>query len=201
MNDLQVTHTLNAWATHHDGAEDAISAYAAASEALFVLILVALFAAVWGRLRTTARRAAVAAAASAGVALLVGQVVSRLVERPRPFVAHPDLVHLFAPHVADASFPSDHATAAFAIATAVLLRHRAWGAVLLAAAAALAASRVVIGVHYPLDVLGGAALGAGVALLLFAPLPRRLTDRLADAAGRRWDAAARGVRAALPGGR
>ncbi len=110
---------------------------------------------------------------------------------PRPFVAHPDLVHLFAPHAADASFPSDHATAAFAIAVAILLRNRLWGSVTLAAAALLAVSRVVIGVHYPLDVLSGAALGSAVALALYLPPARRVTDRVADVLGAAFDALGR----------
>lgn len=196
MDELQLTHAVNSWAGRHDGPEDAISAYAAASEALFLLLLATLFFVVWGRMRSVARRAAVAAAASAGVALAIGQVLSRLVDRPRPFVAHPDLVHLFAPHAADASFPSDHTTAAFAIATAIALRNRLWGAFALAAAAALGASRVVIGVHYPLDVLAGAALGAGVALLLALPPARRVTDRIADATGAAFDGLAGRARAA-----
>ena len=191
MNDLTISHDLNSWATRHDGFEDPISAYASASEALFLLLLFVLFVVVWGRLRTLARRAAVAAGASAGIALLIGQVLSHLVDRPRPFVAHPGLIHLFAPHAADASFPSDHTTASFAIATAILLRNRLWGGVALAAAALLGLSRVVIGVHYPLDVLAGAALGSAVALLLFLPPARRMTDSVADTLGGAFDAMTR----------
>lgn len=197
MNDLLLTHDLNAWAGRHDAIEDPISAYAAASEALFLLLLAVLFLVVWGRLRTVARRAAVAAGTAAGIALALGQVLSHLVDRPRPFVAHPDLVHLFAPHAADPSFPSDHATAAFAIAVAVLLRNRVWGAVTLVAAGLLAVSRVVIGVHYPADVLAGAALGSAVALALYAPAARRVTDAVADRMGALVDALAHGVRARL----
>ena len=137
MSDLSITHGLNAWATRHDGVEDGISAYASASEALFLMLVVVLFVVVWGRMRTLARRAAVAAAASAGIALLIGQVLSHLVDRPRPFVAHPGLIRLFAPHAADASFPSDHATASFAIAAAIMLRNRVWGSFALVAAALL----------------------------------------------------------------
>ena len=191
MNDLSISHGLNSWATRHDGFEDPISAYASASEALFVLLLVVLFAVVWGRMRTLARRAAVAAGASAGIALLLGQVVSHLVDRPRPFVAHPGLIHLFAPHAADASFPSDHTTASFAIATAIVLRSRLWGSLALVAAALLGVSRVVIGVHYPLDVLAGAALGSAVALALCLPPARRVTDRVADVLGAAFDALGR----------
>jgi undecaprenyl-diphosphatase len=191
VNDLSISHGLNAWATRHDGFEDPISAYASASEALFVLLLAVLFVAVWGRLRVLARRAAVAAAVSAGIALLIGQVLSHLVDRPRPFVAHPGLIHLFAPHAADASFPSDHTTASFAIATAIMLRNRLWGSFALVAAALLGVSRVVIGVHYPLDVLAGAALGSAVALALHLPPARRVTDRAADVLGAAFDGATR----------
>ncbi len=193
MNDLVLTHDLNAWAGRHDAIEDPISAYAAASEALFLVLLAVLFLVVWGRMRTVARRAAVAAGAAAGLALALGQVISHLVDRPRPFVAHPDLVHLFAPHAADASFPSDHTTAAFAIAVAILLRNRLWGLLTLAAAALLGLSRVVIGVHYPADVLAGAALGSAVALALYAPAARRVTDAVADRLGALMDSATRGL--------
>ncbi len=111
-------------------------------------------------------------------------MLARAADRPRPFVADPGGVHLFAAHAADASFPSDHATAAFAIATAVLLRDRRWGTFVLALAALLAAGRVAIGVHYPSDVLAGAALGAAASLALWLPALRRRTDGLADALGR-----------------
>jgi undecaprenyl-diphosphatase len=120
-------------------------------------------------------------------------VLSRLVDRPRPFVAHPAAVHLFSSHAADSGFPSDHATAAFAIATAVMLRDRRWGAVALAAATVLAVGRVAMGVHYPSDVLAGAALGALCALVLWMPPIRRLVHRIADGVGGLVDAAARPV--------
>ncbi|MGN6816789.1 MAG: phosphatase PAP2 family protein [Solirubrobacterales bacterium] len=78
--------------------------------------------------------------------------------RARPFVADPHGVHLFAGHAADPGFPSDHATAAFAIAVAIFLRKRAWGIFALVAATVLSVGRVALGVHYPSDVLAGAAL-------------------------------------------
>jgi undecaprenyl-diphosphatase len=199
MTDLGLAHALNAWAARHDGAEDVVSACAAASEALFAGLLLALFAAVRGRARAVARRAAVAAAASAGVALLLAQVLARVVDRPRPFVAHPGLVTLFAPHAADPSFPSDHATAAFAIATAIWLHERRWGAAALAAAALVAASRVVIGLHYPVDVIGGAVLGAAVAVVLCTGPARRLLAQSADRLGALLDRAVAGVTNAARG--
>jgi undecaprenyl-diphosphatase len=125
----------------------------------------------------------VAAAASAAVALAIGAVLSHLVDRARPFVADPGGVHQFAHHAADAGFPSDHATASFAIATAILLRNRRWGLVAIALATVLCLTRVAIGVHYPSDVLAGAALGAGAALALWWTPVRTRLHALADRAG------------------
>ncbi len=174
--DWLLTHRSNGLLARHDGWEDAISGYEHLGEALFVLVLLVLLVLGGRRLR----RAGVAGGASVGAAVALAQVVSRLVDRPRPFVAHPDGVHLFARHAADAGFPSDHATAAFAIAAAVFVHDRRWGGGLLGLAALLAAGRVAIGVHYPSDVLAGAALGSGVALALTHGVPRRWLDGLAD---------------------
>lgn len=181
--DHSLLHTLNALLVHHDDVEDPVVAYVNAAEALFAGMLVLAFVFVGGHTRRATQRAVVAAGLSAGVALALAQVVSRLVERPRPFVADPGAVHLFAQHAADASFPSDHATAAFAIGVALLLRQRAWGVVVLVGATVLAVGRVAMGVHYPSDVLAGALLGAAVALALHRPRVRSLINRVADACG------------------
>jgi undecaprenyl-diphosphatase len=146
-----------------------------------------------GRGRAATRRAVVAAGLSAGLGLAAAQVITRIVDRPRPFVAHPGAVHLFSTHAADPGFPSDHATAAFAIGVALLLRNRAWGAVVLVFATILAVGRVAMGVHYPTDVIGGAVLGTLAALVLHAPPVRRLANRLADLAGRVLDRVLQGI--------
>jgi undecaprenyl-diphosphatase len=70
---------------------------------------------------------------------------------------------------------------------AVLLRKRGWGIVALVFATVLSVGRVAIGVHFPSDVLAGAALGSAAALALWAPPLRTRIDRLADAIGIRWD--------------
>jgi undecaprenyl-diphosphatase len=184
--DTALLHALNGFAFRHDAVEDPLSLYVGASQILFMALLALLV--LVDRGTGWRRRAAVAAGFGAGLGLAGAQVISRLVDRPRPFVADPRGVHLFARHAADASFPSDHATAAFAIATAVLLRDRRWGVVVLAFAAVLAAGRVAVGVHYPTDVLAGAALGAAASLLLYVPAVRRLLDRLAGGVGRPIDA-------------
>jgi undecaprenyl-diphosphatase len=117
--------------------------------------------------RSTWRLATAMALASAAVALLVNQVVSHLWDRPRPFVSHPGSVTLFVSHAGDASFPSDHAAASFAIAVSVLLLHRRTGGVLLLLAAAISVIRVFEGLHYPTDVLAGAAIGTVSAVVIY----------------------------------
>jgi undecaprenyl-diphosphatase len=111
------------------------------------------------------KQATVAALLSASLALLANQAIAHLWDRPRPFSAHPAATHLFAAPSLDASFPSDHAAAAFAIAVAILVFSRLAGAAFLAAATLIAVSRVVVGLHYPSDVLAGAAVGTAAALL------------------------------------
>jgi undecaprenyl-diphosphatase len=186
--DWSVLHALNDFLFRHDAVEDPLLYYVNASEALFIATLAVLFLAARGP-RSSWRRTAVAAVLSAGLALGVGKLISELVDRARPFVADAHGVHLFSAHAADPGFPSDHATAAFAIATAIFLRKRGWGSFALAAATILSIGRVALGVHYPTDVLAGAALGAAAALALwFAPLRGRV-DAVADFLGGYWDRA------------
>src|SRR5947209_6918939 len=64
------------------------------------------------------------------------------------------------------SFPSGHSASAAAFATGVALQSPAVGAPVVALAAAVIYSRVHTGVHYPSDVIVGAAIGSGAALVL-----------------------------------
>jgi undecaprenyl-diphosphatase len=185
--DWSVLHALNDFMYQHDGVEDPLLFYVNVSEALFAATLAIVFLAAYGSRFAGWRRAALAALLSAGLGLAVGKLISELVDRARPFVADPHGVHLFSSHAADPGFPSDHATAAFAIAIAIFLRKRGWGAAALVAAAVLSVGRVALGVHYPSDVLAGAAVGAAAALALWAPPLRERIDWLADAIGARWD--------------
>jgi undecaprenyl-diphosphatase len=189
--DTSLLHALNNFFFHHDGVEDPVVAYVNAAELLFAGMLVAAFVFVGGHRRRRTRRAAAAAGLSAGGALAIAHVLSSVVDRPRPFVADPGGVHLFVRHAADPGFPSDHATAAFAIATALMLRNRAWGAVVLAFATVLGVGRVAMGVHYPSDVLAGAALGSLTALAFWWSPIRALLHRIADLSGAVVDGAIR----------
>jgi len=196
--DSSLLHAVNDFLFRHDVVEDPLLFYVNASEALFVATLAIVFLAARGSSNVAWRRAAVAAVLSAGLGLLAAKLISELVDRARPFVAEPHQVHLFTAHAADPGFPSDHATAAFAIAVAILLRKRSWGWAALFAATVLAIGRVGLGVHYPSDVIAGAALGAAAALLLWMPALRQRVDRLADRTGGCWDRAVDRGAALLP---
>jgi len=185
--DWSLLHALNDFLFRHDAVEDPLLFYVNASEALFVATLALVFLAARGSRYAAWRRASVAAVLSAALALAVGQAIADLVDRARPFVAEPHQVHLFAAHAADAGFPSDHATASFAIAVAILLRKRSWGVFALMAATALSLGRVAVGYHFPSDVFAGAALGSAAALALWAPPLRSRVDALADLLGRPVD--------------
>jgi len=187
--DWSILHALNGFLVHHDAVEDPYADYVRFSELLFLGLLAWIFIASRGYARRAARRGAVAAGLSAGLSLLLASQIANLVGRPRPFVDEPSTVHLLVAHAADPGFPSDHATAAFAIAVAILLRNRRWGLLAMAMAVALAVGRVAVGVHFPTDVLAGAALGSATALLLYLPPVRRPLHRMADRAGGVWDGA------------
>jgi undecaprenyl-diphosphatase len=111
------------------------------------------------------RHVLVAAGLSFLLGLAVNQLILLFVHRMRPYDG--GVTHLLIDRSADPSFPSDHATATFAIAAAFLL-HGMWrtGLWFLAAAVLVTISRVYIGTHYVSDVLGGAATGIVAAMLV-----------------------------------
>jgi membrane-associated phospholipid phosphatase len=94
---------------------------------------------------------------TAALATLWAQGLKHLVEVARPPAVMPEL-YVIGPSYKAGSFPSGHATTAFAIAGLVALGIRSWmlAGTALFLALAVAVSRAVVGVHWPLDVLAGA---------------------------------------------
>src|SRR3954453_3606571 len=161
--------------------------------AVIVIGVALLFLIPWRSKAIERRRAAVAATAAAGLALLIAQPIANAIDRARPFVDHPTQSHLLVGRSTDPSFPSDHATGAFAIAVAIWLYDRTIGTVFLVIGVLMGFARVYVGVHYPGDVLGGAILGGLVALLLrWGPL-RRALEAVADFFSRLWERILRAV--------
>lgn len=85
-------------------------------------------------------------------------VLGRLWKRERPFVQHPEVQDII-PHKANASFPSNHSMNAMAASTMLLSCHNWWGIPLLVWSLFIGISRVVCGLHYVSDVLGGFVMG------------------------------------------
>ena len=181
--DLWLLKVLNGFAALWDGIEDPFEFVANTAELMFLALLATAFLAKGRFTSVKARHGVVAAGLSALLALAVAHLISGMWDRPRPYEAHH--IHLFVSPSGDPSFPSDHATAAFAIAIALLLRNRRVGWVALVMATVVSLSRVAVGVHYPSDVLGGALIGTLAALVLWTPQVRgplhALADRLSSA--------------------
>jgi undecaprenyl-diphosphatase len=164
--DWSLFHTLNGALRHRDGAQDAAQIF----NAWAIFVLVGFAGAIWFVARPggsqRSKLAALAAAVSAMLALLLNAVLGRLWFHDRPFVDHPRATLLLIRHGADNSFPSDHASVAFAVAFSVLAFHRRLGLILLTGAIAVAVDRILVGVHYPADVAASMLVGLGSALVV-----------------------------------
>ena len=112
----------------------------------------------WGLRRTCGAVVLTALTTFAADALAFG--LKDLTSRPRPFEAHPQIHPLYVVH--SSSFPAGHAATAFAGAVLLSALAPRLAPAFVALAAAIGVSRVYVGVHYPTDVLAGAALGCAV---------------------------------------
>ena len=183
--DYRLYHAINRFVVHHAWLGRGL----AVAEKWAVPLMAIATVALWLLARPGGSRkwklAAASALGSAGLGLLINQLIAQVWHRQRPFATHPD-AHVWGSRSHDPSFPSDHASAAFAIAFAVLMFDRVAGAIFVAAAAFIGIGRVFIGAHYPADVAAGCLVGLASALLIVRvarPVVEwavRLVERLTD---------------------
>jgi undecaprenyl-diphosphatase len=99
-------------------------------------------------------------------------IIKNLVERPRP-CRSPELAGMV--HIIDGynlggfSFPSSHAANSFAFAafSTLLLKNRIYSITIIIWALATGFSRIYLGVHFPIDVLVGSIIGAGIGFAVY----------------------------------
>jgi len=155
-----------------------------------VWLVIAAVLAVWWRRPPIFLQVAIADLAGQLISYGLKQWIGRV--RPNDVYASPKpLVH--APH--DGSFPSGHATVSFACATVLAFYAPRAAPAFFVLAAAIAWSRVYVGVHYPIDVLTSVFVGLGAALVVtfpgrpyvawFVRLISRITDPVVLAVRRR----------------
>jgi undecaprenyl-diphosphatase len=184
--DYNTLQLLNDFAYGHDWFEDVLRFFAEDAQFIFVALLAGLFLARGKWESRNARHGVIAAGLAAALGLALAHGITMVWDRPRPYEAHSG-VHLFVAPSGDPSFPSDHATAAFAIAVSLFLRSRRVGLLALGMAVVLGLARVAVGAHYPLDVLGGALIGTAAALVLLLEPVRSWLNHLADWAGSHYE--------------
>jgi undecaprenyl-diphosphatase len=159
--DYGMLHDATQWAASQFWSRSA--AYFGA-EWLILLIPVTLYL-LWRHPDSQVRRhgpqkAVVIATVAVVITLALKTLITLMYIRERPFITHPDLLAMTLRGVDPESFPSGHAMIAFAAATSVWLSgYRRVGVFLFLLALIVAISRVLVGVHYPSDVLAGAVLG------------------------------------------
>lgn len=96
------------------------------------------------------------------------EIIRFFYHHPRPFIAH-SVNQLIS--ASGYSFPSGHAAFFFAFASAVYFHNKKLGFWFLGASIFISVARVIVGVHYPLDILGGAIIGLLASFLVFRFLP------------------------------
>ena len=101
---------------------------------------------------------------SAGLAGIISKLLKILIHTPRPALVLPDIQTLFAK--ISYTFPSDHASFFMALALSIFFMRKKAGYWFLFFALLVGIARVAAGVHFPVDILGGFALGALVAYFL-----------------------------------
>lgn len=103
---------------------------------------------------------------AAVAAYVVSKIIKILFPHPRPFEVLPQM-HLLYPYDGGDSFPSGHATFYMALASALFFYHRKLAIAYFFGALLVGFGRIVVGVHWPVDVLAGFFIGGIVGAATF----------------------------------
>ncbi|WP_327073667.1 phosphatase PAP2 family protein [Kitasatospora purpeofusca] len=167
--DLGLLHAVNGLAKHAPARLDHLVSWIGEYGILIGLALLGLVGWLQARRRPDAPVAVAGllwAPLSVAIAELANLPIAAIVDRPRPFVDHPDLEVLVEGKAGTYSFVSDHSTMSMGIAVALFLVNRRLGWIAGGLAMLQGFCRMYMGVHYPTDVIGGFALAVAVVLLL-----------------------------------
>ena len=129
------------------------------------------------------RKAAIIAVITMLIALVINHIIGFIYFRPRPYTLH--VAHLLVNPSIDPSFPSDHATFSLALALPILVVNKYFGRFMIGMSLLLCFARVYVGLHYPLDIVGGAII-AYVTYKTIQRLPRYF-DYITNFALKIWD--------------
>ena len=159
--DIAITQWINSASGHNAILDASMIAMTSYGVPLLILIVIVQW---WSRRdRHYIRHTCIAAGLSFLFGLGLNQVILLLIHRARPYDV--GVSHLIIARSGDWSFPSDHATATFAIAAAFLLHGLKRPSVaFLAGAVFVCLSRIYVGTHFFTDILGGAATGVVAAV-------------------------------------
>ena len=146
------------------------------------LLWLAVAAALASRKGATRRAALRGAAAIGGASFTANVLLKPLLPRRRPAYEDLPVTRRLAlrDHPRSSSFPSGHAASAAAFATAVTMENPVVGLAVAPVAAAVAYSRVHVGVHWPSDVAAGVLMGTGIALATRRWWPMRVGESAAS---------------------
>lgn len=92
---------------------------------------------------------------------IVAKILSSFFYDARPFV-----INHFTPllsHAADNGFPSDHSLLSFALASVIFCFNKKWGIAFFILGIIIGLSRVYVGIHWPVDILGSFVISVAVA--------------------------------------
>jgi membrane-associated phospholipid phosphatase len=165
LNEVHRDHLANPWLAQLSDVGDLLGS----GESLVILSLL-LLAVGYGVKTPPWKEAGWQSLIAHGLAALSANILKHTIGRPRPKFMHAGNLE-FSPASGSGwdSFPSGHASAAFAVATVLTIKFPRTKWPILAVAAVIAASRIVRGSHYLTDAAGGAALGCVMGMIAAHP--------------------------------